>query len=270
VRILIVVILAWVAEALFGIDSLLTLTLAFFAGIVPETVLVAVREFLQARLTSRLPKMRDQHPLTLLEEIDLYDRARLFEEGVTNIESLAHHDLVDLILATRIPVARLVDWVDQAILYLHLIGADGQMILLEKGVSPTVGNDHSTEPATGAKASSKSLALRQILRSYGIRTATDLQVAYEIAIGKSLANTTMAEDQLSGLLTILDETNKSSAGPNGLRMHTLYAMLQNDEWLPYIRHWRESAMVRDFHVTFDNKGQISFQENHSATEVTIP
>ncbi len=36
------------------------------------------------------------------------------------MEGLAHHDLIELLLQTRIPAPRLVDWTDQAILYLHV------------------------------------------------------------------------------------------------------------------------------------------------------
>ena len=84
--------------------------------------------------------LADPLPLTDLQGIDLYDRTRLASEGVTNIEALAHHDLVELMLLTRIPVPRLVDWTDQAILHLHVIEDD-----------------------------------RAKLRRYGIRTASDLR-----------------------------------------------------------------------------------------------
>ena len=76
--------------------------------------------------------------MTDISGIDLYDRTRLASEGVTNIEALAHHDLIELMLQTRIPVPRLVDWTDQAILHLHVDAAD-----------------------------------RATLHKYGIRTATD-------------------------------------------------------------------------------------------------
>ena len=65
---------------------------------------------------------------------------------MTNIEALAHHDLVELMLMTRIPVPRLVDWTDQAILHLHVGEID-----------------------------------RGELRRYGIRTASDLLNAYTFA-----------------------------------------------------------------------------------------
>jgi predicted dehydrogenase len=77
-----------------------------------------------------------------LDDIDVYERTRLEEEGITSVQALARHDLVDLILSSRIPIPRLIDWVDQAILHQHL--------------SPDYG----------------------IFRSVGIRTATDFLRSY--------------------------------------------------------------------------------------------
>ena len=76
-------------------------------------------------MTAGIFKMLPLHepaPLTSLEGIDLYDRTRLDEEGVNNVEGLAHSDIVDLMSSTRISAAQLVDWTDQAILYLHVGG----------------------------------------------------------------------------------------------------------------------------------------------------
>jgi hypothetical protein len=56
-------------------------------------------------------------PLPLTDIVGIvYDRTHLASEGVTNIEALAHNDLVDLMLQTRIRSAS-VDWTDQAILH---------------------------------------------------------------------------------------------------------------------------------------------------------
>jgi hypothetical protein len=125
------------------------LALAFVAGIVPETALLRIQEFSRGKLRGghdEIP-LAERHPLTKLEGVDIYDRARLAEEGVTNVEALAHHDVVDLMLKTRIPVPRLIDWIDQAILYLH---ADEES--------------------------------RRVFRRHGIRTATDLESTHERAV----------------------------------------------------------------------------------------
>jgi hypothetical protein len=150
VRIFIVVTLAWVLELILNTKQNNALyVVAFLSGIVPETALVLIKETVRGTAGKRLRGIDDDpDPLTNLEGIDLYDRARLFDEGVTNVESLAHHDVVELMLQTRIPASRLVDWVDQAVLYLH-VGPQSER-------SDLLGN----------------------LRGYGIRTATDLDNAF--------------------------------------------------------------------------------------------
>ena len=98
----------------------------FFVGFMPQSALVWLREKLSQRhrLWGAVP-LEELAPLTELEGIDLYDRTRLAEEGVNNIEALAHADIVDLMSTTRIAAAELVDWADQAILYLRVGGDAG-------------------------------------------------------------------------------------------------------------------------------------------------
>jgi tetratricopeptide (TPR) repeat protein len=153
IRILLVVVLSWVLET-FSSDSKIVLLVAFMIGIVPDEFFTFVKETFRGKAVAKMTPDAEKHPLTRLEGIDLYDRARLEQEGIVNVESFAHHDLINLVLETQIPVPRLVDWMDQAILYLHIIekeGADGQ------------------QPA------------REKLREYGIRTATDLLSCWNAA-----------------------------------------------------------------------------------------
>jgi hypothetical protein len=151
VRVLVVVVLAWLIDATLGASQPANVLylLAFFAGIVPNTVLHFVAEKVLGRLAGTFN--RDQlQQLTVLDGIDLYERTRLSEEGITSVEALAHHDLLDLFFKTRISAARLIDWADQAILAMYL-GTD----------------------AGGTVVPSAS-TLRDGLRAVGIRTATDL------------------------------------------------------------------------------------------------
>jgi hypothetical protein len=142
VRILMAVILAWAAQALWGTNQAV-LALSFIAGILPNTVLRRIRDFGGGRQKAEKDDLQVQSPLSQLDEVDVYERTRLEEEGITSVQALARHDLVDLILSSRIPVPRLIDWVDQAILLQHV-------------------------PERAA----------QTLRGLGIRTATDyLQVS---------------------------------------------------------------------------------------------
>ena len=56
--------------------------------------------------------------LSDLDGLTVWDQARLLEEGIEDMHALATANLVDLLLGTRVPVNTLVDWVDQALLYL--------------------------------------------------------------------------------------------------------------------------------------------------------
>jgi tetratricopeptide (TPR) repeat protein len=153
IRILIVVVLSWVLE-IFSADSKAILLLAFLMGILPDEFFTLVKEKFRGQALAKITPEAEKHPLTRLEGIDLYDRARLEQEGIVNVESFAHHDLINLVLETQIPVPRLVDWMDQAILYLHVIEKD-----TVEGQQPT----------------------REKLREYGIRTATDLLTCWKAA-----------------------------------------------------------------------------------------
>jgi hypothetical protein len=184
------------------------LVIAFLAGIVPETVLVRVQEI--SRLAARSARERaaldriaptyESEPLTQLDGIDIYDRARLLDEGVTNVEGLAHHDLVDLLLKTRIPCARLVDWTDQAILYIHASTSS-----LEAG-------RRAADPSTVAQ-----------LRRYGIRTATDLRRAHEEAVKRG------EEDAFMAIVPSPD------SGPPVLRV--MLDAIEQEEWMDNLEYW---------------------------------
>ena len=208
VRIVAVVILAWVLDVMFGDTSAGLLVFAFVVGIVPQAALNKLREVSQggwSGFRSELsgsteedgesPKasedsdvaaaLADPLPLTNLQGIDLYDRTRLASEGVTNVEALAHHDLVELMLLTRIPVPRLVDWTDQAILHLHVDPGD-----------------------------------RRTLRRYGIRTASDLIHAHSVATNKA------------EFLAIL-------GGDDGKpkRLELIVEAMKDEAWMANIRFW---------------------------------
>ena len=84
VRILVVVVLAWVLE-LYENNTLIYV-LAFLTGIFPESAIVLIKTRLKG-LGGRLAVSGEEtDPLTKLEGIDLYDLARLFDEGVTNVK----------------------------------------------------------------------------------------------------------------------------------------------------------------------------------------
>jgi hypothetical protein len=192
------------------------LVLAFVAGILPETAIRVVQDYLRSFLRRRgdLGALTDRHPLTNLDEIDIYDRARLVDEGVNNVEALAHHDVIDLMLQTRIPAPRLVDWLDQAILYLH-VGGYG-----------------------GAEDRSRRTALDRLGR-YGIRTATDLEGAVAAAIERDKLGKS-DHDSLASLLRILPG---SEGSPHPVRV--ILDVMDDEEWMHNLRCWRAFPQLGD-------------------------
>ncbi|MCA1683187.1 MAG: hypothetical protein LC685_04260 [Actinobacteria bacterium] len=215
VRIFAAIVAVWVlsfapfARADDGSPHALMLLLAFFVGIVPETGTAIVADVLQQwkPVAKAIPSLGEDHPLSRLEGISLYDRAQFLEVGIENIESLAHHDIVELMLWTRIPTARLVDFVDQAILYLHMRGP----------VGPTVTDGDDQHGA------------RTLLVRYGIRTATDLERAYCEASKRS-------PDEARQLMALVD-----LPGATVHRLQVVVDAMEDDEWMVCVRNWRDQS-----------------------------
>ena len=224
VRIIVAVVFAWVLEALFfstpqattGEDALLVL--AFLVGMLPETLLVRLQEVARQFVgkVGRLPQLVERYPLTDLEGIDIYDRARLLDEGVGNIEGLAHHDLPSLMMYTRIPVGRLVHWTDQAILFLHVA---------------------ATSESSGA---SEQRLTR--LKTYGIHTATDLEAAHRYTAGRipKHGSGKPAEAELDAFLYLLGEATAGGGRPLP-RIQVILDAIADEQWMPNLRYWHESC-----------------------------
>jgi len=145
-RIIVVSLLIWALESVYGKSSELG-ALAFLIGVFPHIGLQALVTFVKKQMKRHVPTASPKYPLSDLDGLNIWYESRLLEEGVEDMENLATANLVDLLLNTRIPVERLIDWIDQSLLYLHL---------------PANQPDGISNPS------------REKLRLFGIRTATDL------------------------------------------------------------------------------------------------
>lgn len=149
-----VIIAASVVVALHPIFTILNIatdmqaTLAFLIGFFPDYGFRLAWRSVTTKLGGSDPSAQ-RFPLSEIDGLDIWSRARLMEEGIEDMQNLATANLVDVMLNTRTPVNRLVDWVDQAFLYLRVIP--------------------ETEPDGGDRAR---------LRRLGIRSATDLFDAF--------------------------------------------------------------------------------------------
>jgi hypothetical protein len=156
-RIVVVILLVWVLDPLLanaGWSQTQRSALAFVVGVFPTVgwqVLVKVLLKIPGVL---VPSLAPTHKLTDLDGLNIWYESRLLEVGVEDMQHLATTDIVDLMLNTRIPVDRLVDWIDQALLYIRV-------------------DDKKTKRAIDGKTI-EIAGDRATLRTYGIRSATDL------------------------------------------------------------------------------------------------
>lgn len=139
-----------------------TLAAAFLIGFFPLVGLQFIRRAVAKLLGTAVPTITSDHPLDRLDGLNLWYEARLLEEGVEDMQNLATMNLVDVVLHTRVPTGRLIDWIDQAHLLLRL----GPFT---KKANRTAASDAAW--ALGADA-------RERLQRAGIRGATDLLRAY--------------------------------------------------------------------------------------------
>jgi hypothetical protein len=207
-RLLVTLVLVWTINTLpqFSASSALDTGLfivAFIIGIFPETGLALIQD--QFKMITKQKQEKESFSLNRLEGMNLYDRARLLEEGIENIENLAHHNLMELIARTRIPTPRLVDMFDQAILYLHL-GLE-----TENEDAETENSNRQDNP-------------RKFLKSLGIRTATDLLKC------QSALNAFCDNDTYKNLAT---------------RLGFVIRTLKDDEWFNYIQNWRSYSSSKE-------------------------
>lgn len=132
------------------------LVAAFVVGVFPRTLWQVITAMLTkvTYVKWAVPSVEAKQPLDHLDGLTIWHESRLEEEDVENVPNMATADMVDLVLHTQIPAERLVDWIDQAILF--------------KALGPDPEDDL---PKTR----------RGRLRAQGIRTATQLVRVYTTA-----------------------------------------------------------------------------------------
>lgn len=152
------VIFVWVAQRLLpgavlgGLASDRAMcVIGFIIGVFPPVIWQLLRSFLKA-MRMQLPAFETNLPINDLDGVNVWHRARLEDEDIESIPSMATADLVDLLLQTKFPPDRIIDWMDQAILYTCL----------------------------GPEAAGASR--RHLLRQHGIRTATQLVYEYRRSV----------------------------------------------------------------------------------------
>jgi hypothetical protein len=162
--------------------------IAFVIGFFPLVGMQAMQRFTATALRVAVPSLSPPYPLNQIDGLSVWYEARLLEEGIEDMQSLATANFVDVILHTRVPVGRLVDWVDQAHLYLHLDRIEGTW--RERRHAKTGRALPSVAAGSVTEASRAGSKTRTVLRQFGIRKATDLIKAFppdRVDPGRALA-----------------------------------------------------------------------------------
>jgi len=143
------------------------LALAFVVGFFPLAGLQILQRVVSKMFRTVVPPLTSDYPLDQLDGLNLWYEARLTEEGVEDMQNLTTMNMVDVILHTRVPPGRLVDWIDQAFLLIHLDRTDRKAL-------------KTSRKAASAATMGDGAATRVALRRVGIRTATDLLKAFSV------------------------------------------------------------------------------------------
>ncbi len=111
-------------DAIAAPEATLLVT-GFVIGVFPAVAWQYVQGLLKVitRAAVVVPSLSTQLPISDLDGLTVWHQTRLEEEDIENIPNMATANVVDLMLNTRVPPGRIIDWVDQAILY-TLIGGE--------------------------------------------------------------------------------------------------------------------------------------------------
>jgi hypothetical protein len=220
VRIVVVLVILAAMHQLFSsagghssVDLTVQYVVGFVVGFFPLVGLQALQRTAAKVLRIVVPTMAPEYPLDQLDGLNIWYEARLVEEGVEDMQNLATVNLVEVILHTRAPVGRLIDWIDQAYLLIHLNPASRKQI------------KHARKGAADHGAASTRVALRHM----GIRSATDLLRVFDPPAGGRPAPTDEA------LL---------ARGLEPAHISTLVALLAGESGLDPVWNWKEGGSCR--------------------------
>jgi tetratricopeptide (TPR) repeat protein len=148
----------------------------------------------------------EDFPLSKLDGLNAFQEDRLHLEGIENLQNLACARIVDLLLRTRFPVEQIVDWMDQALLFLHVRG--NQLTMDD-------------------------------IQATGLRTATDFLDVYESPTG---ATETERNTRRTALAHALAQQMKAQPDLTveqiQTRLDVLAASFRLDPNLFHLRYWR--------------------------------
>lgn len=218
-----ILVLVLVRSDVLGGDLRVIGPTAFVIGFFPLVGMQLLQKAFTAALRRWLPTLRNPYPLSDLDGLNVWYEARLLEEGIEDMQNLITANFVDVLLHTRVPVGRLVDWVDQAHLFLLLDPSE------DDGAKPREHPDRLT------------------LRRMGIRTATDLESAVTAparlaARANSCAVSRLSERDGAYTNSVLGLLDRPASGGASAVDGLLKTFCNMPNLVP-VRHWRDVLNV---------------------------
>jgi tetratricopeptide (TPR) repeat protein len=107
------------STAASGVGAGLLAIIAFSLGYFPSLAIRWFNELAYSALGMH-PRRANDLPLGLIDGISQWHETRLHDNGIDNVQNLASTEIPDLLLNTTFNAQEVIDWVDQAILYLYL------------------------------------------------------------------------------------------------------------------------------------------------------
>jgi len=254
IRVLIMVTIVWTITQVEWLFDLLNkgdigAVLIFFIGMYPDLGIVLIEGLVRRVVRTGY---RTQYPLSRIQELTRLDSERLSEEGIDNIQHLATADIVNLLLKTRLPPERIVDWIDQALLQFHLLPTkndakkEAKQTSTSSDENKTVSSssqEEANEPSGGESDMQEQINKLEQLRASveelqgldtqdpvhaflatGIRTATDLLYCFD----------RLGTDRRAALRKAVGWMLPAK------ELDFLVAALREDPNIVHIRHWREN------------------------------
>lgn len=222
VRILAALIIAGVLQVTLlgalGTPVEVAVAIAFVVGWFPDVGLQWLLRTASRRLRSAVPSVVPDFPLNRLDGLNTWYETRLLEEGIEDLQNMATAKTVDVLLHTRVPVDRYVDWLDQAVLLIHMPP--------EPAALTKDGLRYKSRARQAAREADKHE--RRTLRRCGIRTATGLLRAL---------HPDRDPGERERLLRYLE-----SHGVPRASLESLYAVLVAEPRIAIVLNWQEGEI----------------------------
>ncbi|MCZ6788487.1 MAG: hypothetical protein O7D33_00850 [Chloroflexi bacterium] len=93
---------------------------SFVGGVIPNIIWQSLRNRALLVLGNVGNGETLEMPFGKIQGLNNWQQARLLEAGVENAQNLAMADVVELMVTTRLGAVCLLDWIDQAMLYIHV------------------------------------------------------------------------------------------------------------------------------------------------------